>query len=1081
MATQLSTELARIIQSPYPASLSHLADLLARADVLTIRACVYDRSPCAISRLATLVCEALPLWAHTLRVLASLCQSPEFVDTLLWQNPGLLDALVTKANSSPRDYDEYAGVCVLLLSRPLPASIPLPASAQPFFLRVFERARQDPTVNTLKPLYSMLNGACRNLLSLLSVEKREQFDQVLSRILSSNGAGQDYMLMLWCFGIVLLVEHASDIGPPQSPLSSIELPIATIGRRWRTAAGHKMFGSTEKVYKTINLTYLSVIVATKGDIGVSDGDAVEGIRIAICTLRCVDGSDLKAWPKSSALAKGTFSKLPLKIMRLDIDPAVQIEALCFYSMVAGQGNLPTEIVTQYERCLLRATDLANAECLGETLLISLPLFSPQMQQQSIHKLLAGILDTCLFPLHSHQTSIHTSLVERIATTLPSCESLQGHVLGAVTHGEIQDKIWKVLQLNMESDDTDCQAYATSLQQNLRSATIALLLTLALKSAGPVLPTRLSNALVSKQRQFRRGGFHCLHKAATVETTKISLFQQNNTPYTGQHLHNWRDRLKIDLESHGSYQRDSIMRSVAQICQDLEVRCNTVEEPLHREKEKTQKLEQHIIRLQQRLELLEVQAADDRLYSEGLEDEKMSIAKERESLSNRLSDVEANFHEAIRKSDDDMCQAREEYHAKEVELRSTILTYEETIRMHESDRMAQDSEMTSLRQTLGQLQQEHTTLEKELDTVRVKLGNVGQDLASELETIRAQSEEIKRLKDRNIELELQLQGTEADLDTTTSKLGDLQVSHRALVLSSEEAYKDLEHKYNRDMEATATTAKHANDDLNTKFHEAIQHNLVVESAHEETRQLLRKSEAEVPIYEQRIQELTEFCSEQEEELEELRTLRKNVLASMGLGSQNLLAIRSVPRDQKDTSEARTPRTHREHRRRKSALQTVVDVPRASEDGHGATSTATEHVANASSGSSDSQSSQNGPTPKRSKPRPVFKIPTMQTPYTQKPLLTSRSVSKKLSPIKRSALRQLSPNRRHTTVGFVASEDEDGPPDTMRSTKKRRGSLQDIEQADSAMEDFLAGTPLTPGNFMTGTGRVPEDEETTTTEL
>lgn len=33
-------------------------------------------------------------------------QSPEFVDTLLRQNPRLLDALLNKAGSSPRDHDE---------------------------------------------------------------------------------------------------------------------------------------------------------------------------------------------------------------------------------------------------------------------------------------------------------------------------------------------------------------------------------------------------------------------------------------------------------------------------------------------------------------------------------------------------------------------------------------------------------------------------------------------------------------------------------------------------------------------------------------------------------------------------------------------------------------------------------------------------------------------------------------------------------------------------------------------------------------------------------------------------------------
>lgn len=521
--------------------------------------------------------------------------------------------------------------------------------------------------------------------------------------------------------------------------------------------------------------------------------------------------------------------------------------------------------------------------------------------------------------------------------------------------------------------------------------------------------------------------------------------------------------------------------MAQICQDLEARCNTVEEPLRREKGKTRELEQHIIRLQQRIESLEVQAADDRFHAEGLEDEKMIIAEERDSLSTRLDEVEADFREATRRADDDMTRAREEYHAKEAGLRSTLLTFEETIRTHEKDRLAHDSETVALQRSLAHVEEENSSLLNQLQTMQVKSGDAERNLANEIETVRVHSEEITKLKDRNFEVQLQLRGTEADLETATSKLGDLQSSHRELIQSSEESYKALQQKYTRDMEDAAATAKHEFDDLNAKLQEAIQRSLEAESVHEETRQKLRQSEAEVPTYEQKIQELTEFCSEQEEELEELRTLRKNVLASMGLGSQNSLAIRSVPRDQKDTADARTPRMHREHRRRKSSLQTVLDVPKASEDRHGATSTAMEHVVNASFGSSGSQSSQNGPTPKRSKPRPIFKFPTMQMPYAQKPVLASRSVSKKLSPMKRSALRQLSPNRRHTTVGFAASENEEEPHNVLRSGRKRRGSLKDVEQADYDMEDFLAGTPLTPGNFMAGTGRMPEDEETTATEL
>jgi hypothetical protein len=221
----------------------------------------------------------------------------------------------------------------------------------------------------------MLNGACRNLLGMLPAERREHFDQVMSHLLSSNGTGQNYMLKLWCFGIVLLMEHSDETDFQQSTQPTNDESPARLKRQWKTASGHKIFGSIEKIYKMISLAYLSVIFATKGDVGVSDDEAIEGIQIAICTLQCVDRTALRAWPKSSVLAQGTFPKLPVKILRSNINPAVQLEALCFYCMIVGEGSLPLEIVAQYERCLVDVADLAYPDCLGETFLISLPIYA----------------------------------------------------------------------------------------------------------------------------------------------------------------------------------------------------------------------------------------------------------------------------------------------------------------------------------------------------------------------------------------------------------------------------------------------------------------------------------------------------------------------------------------------------------------------------------------------------------------------------------------------------------------------------------------------------------------------------------
>lgn len=240
---------------------------------------------------------------------------------------------------------------------------------------MFERATQSPDVRTLQPVYSMLNGACGKLLGMLPSEVRHQFDRELCNILSSNSTGQNSMLLLWCFGIIILAEHPEELDDLSNPGEAQPKLTAGLERQWTTASGRKLFGSSNGLYKTINLTYLSVIWAIKGDVGVSDAEALEGIRIAIRTLRFVDDETRASWAKSSALAKNIYPKLPAKILREGIHPTVQLEALCFYAMIAGAGNLPAEIVSQYQRCLVKLGEFADAGHLYEILLISLPLFA----------------------------------------------------------------------------------------------------------------------------------------------------------------------------------------------------------------------------------------------------------------------------------------------------------------------------------------------------------------------------------------------------------------------------------------------------------------------------------------------------------------------------------------------------------------------------------------------------------------------------------------------------------------------------------------------------------------------------------
>ena len=283
------------------------------------------------------------------------------------------------------------------LSEPLPEALPLPASAQSFFICVLDKVVKSPSVSTLGPIHSMLNGACRDLLGILPNKTRISFDEQLCRILISNNAQQDPMLLLWCLGIALLVESPSDIGTSVGSIAESASCASTASQEhsesnWKTPAARKLFGSAKSQMKTLTMTVLSVIWACKGEVGVSNVDAIEGIRIAIKTVEAVDIEIKHSWPTSSAFTKSMFHKVIEKALRDGIHPSVQLEvckiyhcsnlllnilqAFAFLAVIAGEEKLPTEVHKKYKTTLENITHLAiDNQQVAQSLAISLPKYT----------------------------------------------------------------------------------------------------------------------------------------------------------------------------------------------------------------------------------------------------------------------------------------------------------------------------------------------------------------------------------------------------------------------------------------------------------------------------------------------------------------------------------------------------------------------------------------------------------------------------------------------------------------------------------------------------------------------------------
>ena len=667
-------------------------------------------------------------------------------------------------------------------------------------------------------------------------------------------------------------------------------------------------------------------------------------------------------------------------------------------------------------------------------------------------------------------------MEQISAAI-SNESLQLKMSSAFSSETLQKKLCNFVQAIPVLEDTGCHTYTVTLHRKLISTTIASLLTLSF--AGQVgkhtLPYGMVVALINKQRDFPSFQHNCSHYSNSRDRNLISLFEQGSTPYTGEHLQDWKNRLKSELDGQGGYQRDLIMRSVAQICQDLDTRCNTVEEPLRQERERSKELEQRLAQLNEQISCLETEKIDDRFHLEGIEYDKEKITREKEVLAESFGKLKLYFAEAKRNEAETLRTMQEDIHAKEMELQSTILRYEESACSRERELESLKGTLSQLKEDQKQQDQDQLILNEQFEQLQARLKETEYQLEGERGRTCTQAEALTQLETRFHDLEIQLQTTETDLEITNRKLGDLEVSHQELIHTSEEVLRETVVKYENETNFKVAQAEEERNVLNDQLQKAIETGRQLKDVYETTRRDLQVVRGSVPPLETEIQKLKDLCSEQEDELEELRTLRKNVLASMGLASQNPLPIRSSPQSSSDAMSSATSRKPREHRRRKSAFIVHDAATKVAIGSERTTETACDDSSNRSLALPEPLCSDgSGTIPKRLKGCQSFKVPEMRTSYMQKPVLDSRFPSKKLSPKKRTALRPISPNCRHTSVGFVTSViDEEHQDVGTQSLRKRRGSFEDIEKSICDLDDFLVGTPGSR-NFLPGTGKAPDEE-------
>ncbi|EKG11605.1 hypothetical protein MPH_11098 [Macrophomina phaseolina MS6] len=796
----LTAEVERIVSAPYAVSLKNLHDILLQCDNYILHAWA-DASACQVLPLARCVKEALQIWPYAIEILHKLAQTCAFRDAFLQQDPNILDAFLRKANTADPS-SMVSQICVVLLSAPLPQTVPLPLSAQEFFMRSFDRGSKSMEDHDVGIIHSLLDGACGSLLGVLPEDRIEYIEEKTYDLLkacgSRTGPHEDrHKLHILCLGLMGIL--APSCGPnikelPFTALTSAEnallhpqrsSPVKHLSEIPRIFRGSAARATIQLV---VNLAIGMLSNISKG----VDNTTVNYLNIVSRVLAIMPLKERQGY-----FSEGTkfVSKFLEKVLKSGDHPGVQLQGLACIGLLYEGRHIPEAVVSAYEKVLLLARQTPQENRAStEAARLSMPCFAAQLHEGFVRDALcSAVQSTVLATSQPRELQWLHLLTQLLGEVAQDAMCVRKSILLTLSSDSFQEHLETLLGFcppsiaSSQGHGKPCRNRALAAATELGLGICSLLLRAALLAQADELgmDTQVGLRLLQRQQVLAASRIPpCTHTRPSQNNSfELSLIEQASTPFSQSDSREWRSRLAKELEVQERQRLDLIERRMGEVCRDLEARCEQVEEPLRLEQQKVQALQDEIYQLKARNEDLSKHTADlesrevDRdMLMQGLESEKVQAEKELRhtnkvngDLSKKADDLHRRLGEANTAASKTLAHARQEHDRMESDLRA-LLMKEET-RCEE-----QAGEIDGLKAYIanieGELAANREALARELKS--------GEDLVENLDSALQQIEEQKTAK-------LQAQAEVSDLIEKESALIDqLRQAHAAL----NEAYKNV---------------------------------------------------------------------------------------------------------------------------------------------------------------------------------------------------------------------------------------------------------------------------------------------------
>ena len=250
-----------------------------------------------------------------------------------------------------------------------------------------------------------------------------------------------------------------------------------------------------------------------------------------------------------------------------------------------------------------------------------------------------------------------SLADYLEISLHSSTSLRHMILDSIAGDDLADP----LRLFLEDDQGDledgaehaaleaCPYVYAYMKNQLRQKICSLILKPALLSKPDEL--RINPSIVGA---FVDKSLHLPHKVSRCKaykglknfpiTTGVPLLEVQCTPDSAAASKDWRSRISDDMVRNAKNQHQTILRTMEEVCRDLERRCEAVEYPLREELNKSTRLASELDVSQLLVTKLEAQIQETSLVLEGMDQEKTLLSNQVRNLEDLLQTSSESFSE-----------------------------------------------------------------------------------------------------------------------------------------------------------------------------------------------------------------------------------------------------------------------------------------------------------------------------------------------------------------------------------------------------------------------------------------------------